>query len=279
MKKSIIFVIGIEGSGHHLFYDLIRSNNGFIKTSFNQESTDYYLNAFKNPYSENRKSIILSGPINQQFKKYFKYLIQMIYGKIFRLLNKTLLNIRFLFRSYIYKKEKFKYDLNKKKEIINSYNYDIFSSSYPYGGNNRFHSYPRIDLLVKSLINKDSDLHLKFQNFYVIRLKRDLIKCADSGLRRGFELNKNPLLSAESAWKSHLEVEYQCNQIKKLNVQVFDLVYEKILDKKERDKVFEKLSDYLELPKEVFSPQFIRKSNLKSLPNKEIVDFFMNREY
>ena len=49
----------------------------------------------------------------------------------------------------------------------------------------------------------------------------------DSGVRRGFELNKNPLLSAESAWKSHL-VEYQCNQIKKLNVQVFDLVYEKI---------------------------------------------------
>ena len=279
MKKSIIFIIGIEGSGHHLFYDLIRSNNGFIKTTFNQESTNYYLNAFKNPYSENRKSIILSGTINQQLKKYFKYLIQMIYGKISIFLNKTLLNIRFLFRSYIYKKEKFKYDLNKKKEIINSYNYDIFSSSYPYGGNNRFHSYPRIDLLVKSLINKDSDLHLKFQNFYVIRLKRDLIKCANSGLRRGFELNKNPLLSAESAWKSYLEVEYQCNQIRKLNVQIFDLVYEKILDKKERDKVFEKLSDFLELPKEVFSDQFIKESNFKNLPNKEIIDFFMNREY
>lgn len=279
MRKKIIFVIGIEGSGHHLFYDLIKSNNGFIKTIFKQARTNSYLNAFKNSYSEKRKSIILSGPINQQLNKYLKYLMLMLRGKISRFFNKISLKIRFFFRSYIYKKENFRDDLNKKKEIINSYNYEIFSSSYPYGGNNRFHSYPRIDLLVKSLVNKDSDLHLKFENFYVIRLKRDLIKCANSGLRRGFELNKNPLLSAELAWKSHLEVEYQCNQIRKLNVKVFDLVYEKIIDKKEREKVFEKLSNFLELPKEVFSHEHIRENNLKNLPNKEIIEFFMNREY
>ena len=92
-------------------------------------------------------------------------------------------------------------------------------------------------------------------------------------------MNKNPLLSAELAWKSHLEVEYQCNQIRKLNVKVFDLVYEKIIDKKEREKVFEKLSNFLELPKEVFSHEHIRENNLKNLPNKEIIEFFMNREY
>ena len=203
----------------------------------------------------------------------------MFYGIIYRFLKKILLKIRFFFRSYLYKKDKFIYYLNKKKEIINSYNYEIYSPSYPYGGNNRFHAYPRIDLLVKSLIKKDSDLHLKFQNFYVIRLKRDLINCANSGLRRGFESNNNPLLSSELTWKSHLEVEYQCNQIRKQNVQIFDLVYEKIIDKKERDKVFEKLSDFLKLPKEVFSHQYIIEKKFKNSPNKDIVDFFMNREY
>ena len=76
-----------------------------------------------------------------------------------------------------------------------------------------------------------------------------------------------------------MEVEYQCNQIRKINVPIFDLVYEKIIDKKERDKVFEKLSDFLKLPKEVFSHQYIIEKKFKNSPNKDIVDFFMNREY